>query len=88
MVEDVVRELGGSMPIGGWQLQLNEERRACPRCGVEERPLYQGQRNSPGGWSLLPDALLCDRCVQVRFAVPWLVDADHGHQRRPWWRFW
>ena len=86
MVEAVVRELGGSMPIDGWQLQLNEEGRACPRCGGPGLPLYQGQRYSPGGWSDLPDALLCDRCVQARFDVQRVEHVAPPGRR--WWRFW
>ena len=74
------------MPIDGWQLRLNEAGRACPRCGGHDLPLYQGQRYSPGGWSDLPDALLCDRCVQQRFDVQRVE--QHESPRRPWWRFW
>ena len=74
------------VPIDGWQLRLNEEGLACPRCGVEGRPLYQGQRYSPGGWTDLPDALLCDQCVQARFDVQRVEHVEPP--RRPWWRFW
>jgi len=74
------------MPIDGWQLRLNVEGLACPRCGGRHLPLYQGQRYTPSGWTDLPDALLCDRCVQQR------VDVQRVEQyeppRRPWWRVW
>ena len=62
------------------------ERRACPNCGQQGLPLYQGQRYTPGGWSDLPDALLCDLCLQKRIDVQRL--ADIATPRRSWWRWW
>ncbi len=72
--------------INGWQIRLNEERRPCPRCGQLGLPLYQGQRYTPGGWSDLPDALLCDRCMQARLDVQRVEYIEPP--RRPLWRFW
>ena len=78
-----------SGPIDGWQLRLTQAEQAeqaCPRCGRRGAPLYQGQRYTPGGWSDLPDALLCDGCLQARFDVQRV--APRGPDRRPWWRVW
>ena len=74
------------MPIDGWQIRLNEEALACPRCGGRVLPLHQGQRYTRGGWSDLPDALLCDRCVQERFDVQRVEHSEPP--RRRWWQFW
>ena len=74
------------MPIDGWQIRLTEEGQTCPRCGARGLPLYQGQRCSPGGWTDLPDALLCDRCLQRRLDVQ---RVEQGEPRpRPWWQWW
>jgi hypothetical protein len=82
MVKDVVSRAG--MAIDGWQLRAGEAGRACPRCGARGRPLYQGQRYTPGGWTDLPDALLCDGCLQLRFDVQRVEHREPP--RRPWWR--
>ena len=76
----------GAVSINGWQIRLTEEGRPCPRCGELGLPLYQGQRYTPGGWSDLPDALLCDRCLQRRLDVQ-RVEQSEPRPRR-WWQWW
>ncbi len=67
------------MPIDGWQTRRVGQGSACARCGKRDVTLYQGRRYAPaaGGWSDLPDALLCDVCREIR------LDAQRAREDSP-----